>query len=318
METEQGDIEGTEGGEQEVAPARSGDVSTGGATVNVQELDSERNQTVTGEGVGAAVKATFDLLRTEVGDIDELKVDGVYSQLTAEHIRELDPVARRIIHNARVATALAEKAATDKVAAAEAKIAEKTEFLRGVERDLTNRQAQFAAIARNPELKALLNVSETDLGDPLSEKGIEKRIALGVAKGLKALLEPMEQTAAAEAGRQRYLDFVDKHPEMKDAAFKGEVAAMVRARAEAKTPISTEDAYDLVRGRRAVAAHRAQADLIAQARHESADHTQQRTVHGTPGGEDVPRDVLKRGAAAVAGWLIANPQAAARIRAENG
>ena len=76
-----------------------GSVSSGDPNVNhdngrvdVAALDREGFQVESDPAkAGAAVSATFDLLRSEMGDIEEMKVDGVYKDLTADHVRDMDP-----------------------------------------------------------------------------------------------------------------------------------------------------------------------------------------------------------------------------------
>ncbi len=121
-----------------------------------------------------------------------------------------------------------------KVAASIATSTAKADTLAEAEKDLTRRRREFAAIATNPEIQKLLATSEDKLPPAHTPEGIEARIRQGVAKGLQAFLAPMTQAAAEEDQRVRYMEFLDKNPEMKDPAVKAEVVKLVRERREAK------------------------------------------------------------------------------------
>jgi hypothetical protein len=52
--------------------------------------------------------------------------------------------------------------------------------------------------------------------------------SVGLPRECRQILEPMKAAADVKARETSYLDFVDKHPEMRDASFKKDVAGLVR------------------------------------------------------------------------------------------
>ncbi len=86
-----------------------------------------------------------------------------------------------------------------------------------------------------------------------------------------------------QARENNYLEFVNKHPEMKDPSFKKDVAGLVRSRAEDGIPLSHQDAYQIVKARRVMAQQQARAAQEQRARQQSARRIG-RAVHrvGTP------------------------------------
>lgn len=301
-----------------------GSVSSGDPNVNrdngqvdVAALDREGFQVEKDQSkTGAAVTATFDLLRSEMGDIAELKLDGVYKDLTAEHVKDMDPVSKRILHNARVAVKQAEAAALAKVTAAEKASTERAAGLAAAESDLTRRMRDFAAVSKSPEIQKLLASSDAELPPIHTQAGIEARIKKGVAEGMQAFLRPMQEVAAVEDAKVRYQEFLEKNPDLRDPVIKTSVHALVKSRIESGNPISTEDALELVRARNATEKQRQLAASTRASRSESNAHVTTRATVGAPGSETIPKDVTKRGAVAINQWLDNNPAAKARYTRE--
>jgi hypothetical protein len=301
-----------------------GSVSSGDPNVNhdngrvdVAALDREGFQVESDPAkAGAAVSATFDLLRSEMGDIEEMKVDGVYKDLTADHVRDMDPVSRRILHNARVAVKQAEAAAAAKVAAAEKSTADRAAGLAAAESDLTRRMRDFAAVSKSPEIQKLLASSDAELPPVHTKEGIEARIKKGIAEGMQAFLKPMQEVAAQEDAKVRYQEFLEKNPDLKDPTIKSAVHSLVRSRIESGNPISTEDALELVRARNATEKQRQLAAATRASRSESNAYITTRATNGAPGSEMIPKEVTKRGAVAINQWLDSNPAAKARYQRE--
>lgn len=304
VETEDGSLQG-------VSVDTTSGVDKTTETVDVRAIDAETKAGGTG----------FDPLRDELGDIEELKLDGYYKDLNPDHIREIlaEPKARSLFHNLRVALKVAETKAAEKVTAAEQKVAQREAELNRQEKALHAQLRQFNAIAKNPEIQKLLTTHEGELPDALTPEGIEARVTKKVAEAMKGLLEPMAKAAEQEEAAQSYMDWLDAHAEVRsDPTFKAEMAKMVRERAEAKAPITRDDAYLIVRANRIAAAENARQATIERARQESARRVAASTSSGQPGNDDVPREVVRRGAIAVAEWLNQNPQARARYEREAG
>ena len=108
-------------------------------------------------------------------------------------------------------------------------------------------------------------------------------------------------------------DFVDQHPEMKDASFKKDVAGLVRSRADDGIPLSTQDAYQIVKARRVMAQQQARAAQEQRARQQSARRIGRAVSGGNPSNGEIPPDIKKKGAYAISQWLAANPEAARKI-----
>ena len=147
----------------------------------------------------------------------------------------------------------------------------------------------------------------------MTEAGIEARIQRGIAQGLTSAFEPMREAASERKQESAYLDFLEGHPEMRDAGFKKTVANLVRERKSTTSPLSTQDAYEIVRARNVMEQQQKRAQSERRARAESARQVKRSAVSGSPGVEEIPNDVKKQGAASIASWLQQNPEAAKRI-----
>tara|TARA_R100001082_G_scaffold28821_1_gene14482 strand:+ start:16291 stop:17211 length:921 start_codon:yes stop_codon:yes gene_type:complete len=258
---------------------------------------------------------TFKALDAQLDSIDELKHDGFYKDITEDHIKELPTVARRILHNFRIDKKLQEKNHASEISKISSKIEEREARLAKMEREFARRQAEFAAVAEDPKLKAILDQPSDKMPDIFTEEGINARIQRGIAEGVRNILKPMQESAQSKARETAYLDFLEKHPEMRNTEFKSEVARMVRTRRDTGDPIKTQDAYQLVKARRILAEKQAKASRETKARAQSARRIGSNTSRGRPGEEGIPKDVMKRGANAIANWLQSNPEAAKKISA---
>ena len=257
--------------------------------------------------------SSFNALDAELGDLEELEHDGFYDKITEEHIKDLPPTARRILHNFRVDRKLAQDKHVEEMESLKAAIEKREQQLSDMERDFSQRQAEFASLVEDPEVQKILSEPEGELPDIFTEEGVEARIQRGIAKGMSAVLQPMKQAADIKARETNYLDFVDKHPEMRDASFKKDVAGLVRTRAENGTPLSTQDAYQVVKARRVMAQQQARVVQEQRARQQSARRIGRAVSGGNPSSGEIPPDIKKKGAYAISQWLAANPEAARKI-----
>ena len=258
----------------------------------------------------------FNPLTSVLGDIDELKTDNFYENISEDDIKELPTVARRMLHNFRIAYELEKQKLDHSTKDSETKLAERELELQKMERDFARRQAEFAALADDPKVQDVLKTPEGELPDILSEEGIHARIQQGVAEGMRRVLSPMQEASARHNREATYLEFLDAHPELKEPGFKKDVAALVQGRRDTSAPISTQDAYQIVKARRVLAEQNARSDAERRARAESARRVSRQAMSSAPGVEDIPVDVKKRGAYAIANWLQSNPEAAKRIAGE--
>ena len=257
---------------------------------------------------------SFNALDAELGDIEELQHDGFYEKIEQDHIKDLPPTARRILHNFRVDRKLAQNKHVAEMEELKSAIEKRESQLADMERDFSQRQAEFANLIEDPEVQKLLSEPDGDLPDIFTEEGVEARIQRGIAKGMSAILEPMKNAADVKARENHYLEFVNKHPEMKDPGFKKDVAGLVRSRAEDGIPLSTQDAYQIVKARRVMAQQQARAAQEQRARQQSARRIGRAVHGGNPHNGEIPPEIKAKGAYAVSQWLAANPEAHKKIQ----
>lgn len=257
--------------------------------------------------------ASFSALDDALSDIEELEHDGFYEKIDEGHLKDLPPVARRILHNFRVDRKQQGERHTTEMQGLMSKIEDRERRLATSERDFAKRQSEFASLVDDPEVQKLLTEPEGELPDVFTEQGVEARIQRGIARGMQAVLEPMKAAADVKARENSYLEFLDRHPEMRDTTFKKEVAGLVRQRGESGIPVSTQDAYQLIKARRVMAQQQARASQEMRARQQSARRIGRAVSGGNPSNGDVPPDVKKQGAPAILQWLQANPEAARKL-----
>ena len=256
---------------------------------------------------------SFSALDNALSDIEELEHDGFYDKINEGHLKDLPPVARRILHNFRVDRKQKGEEHQAQITNLMTKIESRERQLSTSEREFAKRQSEFASLIDDPDVQKLLAEPEGELPDVFTEQGVEARIQRGIAKGMQAVLEPMKAAADTKARETSYLDFVDTHPEMRDATFKKEVASLVRTRVSSGAPVTTQDAYQLIKARRVMAQQQARAAHEQRARQQSARRIGRAVSGGNPSNGDVPPDVKKQGAFAIANWLKANPEAAQKL-----
>ena len=261
-------------------------------------------------------ESSFDILSAELGDIDELKHDAFYKDINEDHIKELPTVARRLLHNFRVAYELRKGEFEKEIKAKETSVSSRMTRLQELERDFARRQAQFTSIIDDPKVRKVLSKPESELPDPLTQEGINARIERGVASALQNILTPMQEVAQQRQQESTYLDFVAKNPEMNEPSFKNEVASLVRKRHADGSPVSTQDAFHLVKARKVIKDNSARMNQERRARAEASRRVSRSSVSGSPGSEGIPDNVRKGGAPAIVAWLQANPEAAKRIATE--
>ena len=252
---------------------------------------------------------SFDPLFSSIED-DELKTDDFYSNISEQDIKELPTVARRMLHNFRVAYKQKQGELDSSHAQRVEKYSKREQQIQSLERDFARRQAEFASIIDDPRIKETLNADESELPDIMSEEGIQARISRGVAEAVRGVFQPMQEVSSQRRQESAYLDFLESHPEMKEPAFKKQVAKMVADRRESDSPLSTQDAYELVRARRVMGEQRKRAERERRARADAARRVQRSSVSGSPDSAEIPHDVKKQGAASIAAWLQSNPEAA--------
>lgn len=205
-----------------------------------------------------------------------------------------------------------------------AQIKEREKQLKSDARNLIRNRAQLNQVLLDPKFQELLksaDMSEEDLGDPLTEEGMSNRVKKTVATAMKEFQRPITEAAMRAQRVAAYNDFVEANPKMQDKGFKREVRQFMEKRQESGQPISLGDAYEMVDRRRMISEEKARITKERKARAESARRVQRKTVSSQPdSGEPVPEWVMKSGYNGARGnlariyWLRDNPKALEKLR----
>ena len=258
---------------------------------DANETDSVEFSSSNEPAIASSVdEKSFDPLFSSIED-DELKTDDFYSNISEQDIKELPTVARRMLHNFRIAYKQKQGELDSSHVQRVEKYSKREQQIQSLERDFARRQAEFASIIDDPRIKETLNADESELPDIMSEEGIQARISRGVAEAVRGVFQPMQEVSSQRRQESAYLDFLESHPEMKEPAFKKQVAKMVADRRESDSPLSTQDAYELVRARRVMGEQRKRAERERRARPDAARRVQRSSVSGSPDSAEIPHDV---------------------------
>ena len=277
--------------------------------VSAEEPASFSSSDAPSSSVGSVDERSFDPLFSDIDD-DELKTDAFYEGISEHDIKELPTVARRMLHNFRVAYKQKQSALDQSYEKRLNEYKKREQQIQHLERDFARRQAEFASLIDDPSIKENLKVSDEELPDIMSEEGINAHINRRVAEAVANVFSPMQEASAQRRQQSAFYDFLDAHPEMKDPAFKREVASLVTERKGTDAPLSTQDAYEVVKARKIMSEQRARTEKERRARADAARRVQRSSVSGSPGTAEIPPEVKKQGAASIAAWLQSNPEAA--------
>ncbi len=277
--------------------------------VSAEEPASFSSSDAPSNSVGSVNERSFDPLFSDIDD-EELKTDAFYEGISEHDIKELPTVARRMLHNFRVAYKQKQSALDQSYEKRLNEYKQREQQIQHLERDFARRQAEFASLIDDPSIKESLKVSDEELPDIMSEEGINAHINRRVAEAVANVFSPMQEASAQRRQQSAFYDFLDAHPEMKDPAFKREVASLVTERKGTDAPLSTQDAYEVVKARKIMSEQRARTEKERRARADAARRVQRSSVSGSPGTAEIPPEVKKQGAASIAAWLQSNPEAA--------
>jgi len=259
--------------------------------------------------VSAMDQRQFDPLVHDIDD-DDLKTDAFYDGITEHDIKELPTVARRMLHNFRVAYKLKQSELDKSHESRVGQYKKREQQIQHLERDFSRRQAEWASLIDDPAIKNALKTTEGELPDIMSEEGMNAHINRRVAEAVSGVFAPMQEASAQRRQESAFYDFLESPPEMKDSSFKKEVASLVTERKNTDAPLSTQDAYEVVKARKIMAQQRARTEQERRARADAARRVQRNSVSGSPGAMQIPPDVKRQGAASIAAWLQSNPEAA--------
>lgn len=212
--------------------------------------------------------------------------------LTADTLKGLPGVSRQVLRDAVALYKKSQEAHSTALSEKDKWVETEKAKLEQARLDLARREAAFAALATDPELKAKLAVPEGDLPDAMTPEGIEARIDRAAAKMIQKRLDPFEQAAARTDLERRYLEFVHAHPEMKDPAFKGEVDAYLTDANKNGLRVRTPEAYEIVKGRRLAKADEERRASELAARQASAARMGRATASGAPS-DDIPPHIAR-------------------------
>lgn len=287
----------------------------------IEDSTDEPEAVASGDAGGSSednVGHFWKVAEEALGGVRDTELPGYVKSLTPSHIDELPTVAKQLLRDGLLATRRAEARAQLAAKDAEERIAQQRAQVEEQERAFARRQAAFAALVDSPEVRKLLEQPEGDLPDPYTPEGMQARIKLETARTVQTFFEPIQREAELRAKEAAYMDFVAAHPEMKDNAFKGEVNALLVERREAGMAITTPDAYEIIKGRRAASEAQLKRNREIAARRASAEKVGRSSAGASPANEPIPQAVLKRGAAAVAEYLENNPSAMSAVRRQLG
>jgi len=279
------------------------------STVSAEPSAGFSSSDASSENVGQANERAFDPLFSDIDD-NELKTDAFYEGISEHDIKELPTVARRMLHNFRVAYKQKQAALDQSYTKRLGEYQKREQQIQHLERDFARRQAEFASLIDDPKIKSALQIDDGELPDIMSEDGINAHINRRVAEAVGSVFAPMQEASAERRQQSAFYDFLESHPEMKDAGFKKEVASLVTSRKGTDAPLSTQDAYEVIKARKIMSEQRSRTEKERRARADAARRVQRSSMSGSPGSAEIPPDVKKQGAASIAAWLQSNPEAA--------
>ena len=130
-------------------------------------------------------------------------------------------------------------------------------LMRGMQADYTRKTQEVAEQRKDfiREREALMKgkaaieaPAELPEYDPFNEDSINARIQAGIAKGLKAMLEPMQAEYEQMQAQDSYKSFLQEHPEFEtDTGLRSEVQSLL----EGNDSLDLETAYWAARGKKA-------------------------------------------------------------------
>ena len=103
----------------------------------------------------AVDERSFDPLFSDIDD-QELATDDFYGNITEQDIKELPTVARRMLHNFRVAYKQKQNELESSHASRQEQYQKREQQIQSLERDFARRQAEFASVIDDPRIKEAL------------------------------------------------------------------------------------------------------------------------------------------------------------------
>ena len=156
----------------------------------------------------SSTSTNFDPLSHEIDD-EELKTDGFYDGITEHDIKELPTVARRMLHNFRVAYKQKSNELDKSYESRLSEYKKREQQIEPLERDFARRQAEFAALVEDPSIQEALKVEEGELPDIMSEDGINAHINRRVAEAVQNVFAPCNKRHHNVVKKRRFMIFLN-------------------------------------------------------------------------------------------------------------
>ena len=263
------------------------------------------------------LKALYNIIGGDDADVDVSTVDKV----DEDTIRRLTPQGRSLMRRQRKLARAKEKRLQDELKAEkEARDAERAELDKG-RAELNQQRANYTKMFGNKDLREQIKRGlEVDpkTVDYTSPEGINKLIDRQVAERFKGFAEPAFKQAEQIERTSRLAAIEEQYPQMKDAAFRSKVEAKLRERKKAGENIrgKMRETILMVDYDQRQDTKKKERDQRRKRARSSAQHTTKATTSAQKRvtGE-IPRDIVKKGGAAIARWLKNNPKEAEAVLA---
>jgi ribosomal protein S20 len=273
-------------------------------------------------------REVFDRLADALGELPDSPNGRILDGLTEKQIEKLPVEAKVMLKHVlseRVREMERNKAAKS---AMETEFQKRKEMLAGEAKSLIQNRAKLAKVFQTEQMKKVLaskDIKDSDLPDPYTPEGIQARVERASAQHFAKFVEPITQSARRAEAESAYNNFIETHPKMSNKKFKSEVATLIKQRREASTPVSLQDAHDLVEHQWNLRDAARKREQERSRRAASARKVGRSSVGSDPAnGSDIPDWVAKngykghRGPAATYHFLKDNPKIHARVKKKQG
>ena len=272
----------------------------------------------------AAEVSGYDAFLARFGDIPEKANEQLVGQIDEKTFDRLPDSTKGLLRHiiAKQNADYAERVSVfekqkEGIASREAKIREDA-------KSMIRNRAELNRVLLDPKFQEFMkasDISEEDMDDPFSEKGLQQRISKGVVGAMREFQAPIREAAEKAQRMAAYQDFIDKNPKMKEPSFKKDVRQMMQSRRGEGSPVSLQDAFHLVERERLLSVQRAQEEKERTARAKSARRVSRATRSSkVDTGAPVPKWVTEKGYQGSRGhlarikYLRDNPTALEKLR----
>ena len=254
------------------------------------------------------------------GDDEEIDVSTV-DKVDETTINRLTPQGRALMRRQRALARERENKLRQELERERAERQSASERIAKEREDLRKARANYAKMFGSQDLrdqiKRGMDVDPNQV-DYTSADGIRQLIDHQVAQRFKQFADPALKEAEQIQREQRLASIQEQFPQMTDPAFRSQVERKLRERKEAGEDIRGKMRETILLVDYEQRQEQRQKDLEARRKRarSSAQHTSKSTATATKqlSGE-IPREVVRRGGAAIAQWLRNNPKEAAAVLA---